>query len=504
MKTNCLPIILLVFFTLLYTSSAQYQQVLRTERIYTPWDKDTTLSGNLTDISLSQEGMLIIFSSTSPAYLPTFYFYNDIQKEWSKKQLVDDKWTMHNFYKDYTIGFKRMVEYYNYRPEESTYNQALKWIFNYGDSLLIDTIKSRYEIGSFHCISPSLSYYSAYQNDPEITYNNFTYKPYNGFLYRRTNKDGVINTNEIFSLIGGKKGIPSSQQHYRNSISPNAIDSETVVAVVSRYSVTIPPNGDGLEDIYTLLFTNNVPKRIGDGILRPRRNYDKQWFFTRDPSTYLYSSPRHGITSRKPIYFGFIDEYLENVQVHSEYANGTKGYYGLCNSKTDSTEKDKFLIYSITNLGKLQKYIILDTFEYRNVASYDSSIYDKQILYADDTLMYVQLTTQKFVTRGLGTLDTIYYSQPQVYKIHLPNQTNEVEEQPLSTTLQLYPNPTDQILRWNIPNGRATITDALGVEVLSVPASIMQADISGLAIGVYYLTIRSGGESVTRVFTVMR
>ena len=89
-----------------------------------------------------------------------------------------------------------------------------------------------------------------------------------------------------------------------------------------------------------------------------------------------------------------------------------------------------------------------------------------------------------------------------IYRKHLDTNTGVKEE--AKPKITIYPNPTGQILRWNVPNGKATITDALGLAVLSVPASNMEADVSGLAIGVYYLTIRSGGESVTRVFTVMR
>lgn len=91
----------------------------------------------------------------------------------------------------------------------------------------------------------------------------------------------------------------------------------------------------------------------------------------------------------------------------------------------------------------------------------------------------------------------IYRSRLDAIKGVLP-QTSELKQ------LQPYPNPTGETLHWNVTEGTATISDAIGAEVLTIPAWVMQADISGLAIGVYYLTIRSGGESVTRVFTVMR
>lgn len=68
----------------------------------------------------------------------------------------------------------------------------------------------------------------------------------------------------------------------------------------------------------------------------------------------------------------------------------------------------------------------------------------------------------------------------------------------------MYPNPAAQTLHWNVLEGIVVIFDALGRKVQELPASSMQADISGLAIGVYYLTIRSGGESMTKVFSVMR
>lgn len=100
--------------------------------------------------------------------------------------------------------------------------------------------------------------------------------------------------------------------------------------------------------------------------------------------------------------------------------------------------------------------------------------------------------------------DSASNSKAVIYRKHLDTNTGIKEEEEEKPKITIYPNPTEQILRWNVPNGRATITDALGVEVVSVPASSMQADISGLAIGVYYLTIRSSGESVTRMFTVMR
>ncbi len=495
--------------------TAQNYIVLKSERIHTPWDTDSTLhQGNDpykyydTKISLTLDKKIVMLSSIRPFCFLKFYFYDESTDTWLKKQIDSNYWRT---YPGYTIGFKR-ISGAGYEGTNNLNYVGKKWVFNYGDSTFLDTGQNLDNGVSAYSVSPVISYTatkSFAQERVVVKQGGSPVKPYSSNLYKRTYIDGKVTYTKLLSFNGGNPALPEYLQDYQNDIDFNAIDEETIVASVRRYYYYPALNGDGAKyntEKYNLLTTNSgiTWTRSEYNLKLPEKNADGQWFIRQEPTTYLYYSERHGITPKQPISFGFIDPHLQNVTITSEYANGTKGYYGLCNSKTDTTEKNKFLIYSITNLGTLRKFIVADsTFEYQKFVSYDSSVYEKQILYADDTLMYVLLTTSKRVKLSDSNSIT-YYSQPQVYKIHLPNQTNEVEEQQLSTTLQLYPNPTDQILRWNIPNGKATITDALGVEVLSVPASSMQADVSGLAIGVYYLTIRSGGESVTRVFTVMR
>lgn len=488
-----LIIVLIIVFA--EKSVAQYP-ILKTERVYTPWDLDTTIKGQYADISLSQEAKLIILYVPYPTYLPTFYFYDESNKSWSKKELTDEKWKIDSFYKDYTFDFKTILGYE--QKNIATKEQSLKWIFNYGDSLLTDVIRSTTELFTSYIVTPSLTFISEVERAPEFTYDNYTYKPFNTTLFKRTNIDGGISTEPILKLEGGHKSVSGNQQ-FQNYMSVVPIDDETVVVGVDRQYWSVPMNGNYTKEVYTLLIDSKGQTRISDTITLPRKNSDKQFFLKRDPSTtYLYSSPRHGISSGKPVNFDFIDEHLENVEINSEYANGKKGYYCLCNNKTDTAENKKFVIYSIDNSGSIQKYLIpTKKFDYPNVQSLDSSVYGS-ILYADDSIIYVKLITRKIEEKEY------YYSQPQVYKIYLKEIVNSISEQPSAAPLQPYPNPTDQTLHWNTATGTAVITDAFGRVLIEVPASAMEADVSGLAVGMYFLTIRNGMESAVRSFVVAR
>ena len=109
-----------------------------------------------------------------------------------------------------------------------------------------------------------------------------------------------------------------------------------------------------------------------------------------------------------------------------------------------------------------------------------------------------------FISARLSDTATRTFVKSIIYRSRLDAINGVLPQTSELKLLQPYPNPTGETLRWDVTDGTATITDALGAKVLAIPAWVMQADVSGLAIGVYYLTIRSGGESVTRVFTVMR
>ena len=77
-----------------------------------------------------------------------------------------------------------------------------------------------------------------------------------------------------------------------------------------------------------------------------------------------------------------------------------------------------------------------------------------------------------------------------------------VIEEPLPTTQELHiiPNPANGTLRWNIPDGTATIINVMGQKMMELPASAQTADVSGLAAGVYVLTVRTAAGIVSRTF----
>ena len=500
MKTyNCLSAFLLVF-TLTVTASAQNYPVLKSERIYAPWDIDTTANNNQTYISLTQEGGVVIVTFPSRVAIPSFNFYDEYQKTWSKKQIDDTLMAIDHFYNDYTFDFKTMVGYGDRKLPE--YKEGIKWILDYGNSVLIDTIEGMYSnVFGVKSVTPSLSYVQETDFAQERTYNNFIYKPSNSTLYRRTNNGGVIKTKMLLDLRGGSTSVPEYQQHYRNQMLVAPIDSETVIVGVDRYYVNLESQGGAVYERYTLLINSSGMNLISDTILLPKKNNDGQYFLKRRPgsTTYLYSSARHGITSANPINFGFIDTHINQVKVISEYANGTKGYYCICKSEADYTDPNTLLLYSIDSLGVLKKYYISGKmFDYPISSITDSNINYSQIEYADDTIMYLGIRTRKIDEND------VFYSKEQLYKIYLKEQINSVAEQPAVFPLRLYPNPTDHTLRWNTATGTAVITDALGRTLLEVPASAMEADVSVLATGMYFLTIRDGVGSSTRSFVVLR
>lgn len=495
MKSVSFFLAILFLIILSDNAFAQYP-LLKYERIPLPWNSELKVNGNEVDISLTQEGKVVIINVPRSTNLPTFYFYDESKKIWSEKQLTEEKWKMNLSYNNSSFDFKTVLGYKEIANPK--FVQGMKWIFNYGDSLLLDSIESNAELVYTHIVTPSLAFIVEYQFDSEFTYNNYIYKPVNVSLSSRNKYGDNIDTREILTVARGHK-LSQNRQTYNNSVEVVPIDSESVIVGVKREYWTVPLNGDYTKEAYTLLLTKTDINRISDTITLPRRNNDGQFFLKRDLSTYLYSSPRHGIMSNKPENFGFIDIHLKNVEIRGEYANNKSGYYCLCNSKTEISEHDKFLIYSINNIGDLQKFSIpISIFEYPDNFATDSSVSSKEILYADDTIMYVEVTTRK-IEKG-----EYFFSQPQLYKIYLKETVNSVAEQPAITPLQIYPNPTDQTLHWNTASGTAIISDALGRTLLEVPASAMEADVSALAVGVYFLTIRNGAESVVRTFVVMR
>lgn len=74
-----------------------------------------------------------------------------------------------------------------------------------------------------------------------------------------------------------------------------------------------------------------------------------------------------------------------------------------------------------------------------------------------------------------------------------------VEEPVSQENPAVFPSPVDATLQWNI-TGDAAITDVLGRQVLELHPQLKSADVSGLAPGVYLLTIRTATGAVSHAF----
>lgn len=512
MKTYSYLSAFLLIFTLTITASAQNYPVLKAERIYTPWDEDTTLIdySRYGIANITEDGKLVMLAYPYPEHKLRFYLYNDIQKTWITKYIDSNTSINQSLVNSYSVGLKRVGSMvYKGTTHDSNYI-GTRWIFNYGDSVFWDTAKMPFYPANVIMISPMVSYYSTKHVWPRRRYGNDGYGPmlsaYDSYLYKRfyvNGKDSLIN---LLSLSGSFAGYSSNDQYYENDLYFTAVDEETVATAIRRKfwepGLSGSQSKSGNEEYNTKTTTSGKSwqKSEYNPYNLPSEREDNQWFINIEPATYLYSSPRHGITPKKPAYYGFIDDYIENVEVLSQYGNGKKGYYCLCNSKTDSAETSKFIIYSIDYMGELQKFMIPNSvFEYKDAPGYITYFRDQKIIYADDTIMYVQVT----VLKGDGNI-ILVKSQPQVYKIYLKEIVNSIAEQPSAAPLQPYPNPTDQTLHWNTATGTAVITDAFGRVLIEVPASAMEADVSELAVGMYFLTIRNGMESAVRSFVVVR
>ncbi len=504
MKTYHFCLAFTIFFLLSLSANAQFYPVLSTERIYTPWDMDTTLKTHSFPkiISLTEDGRLGIFSLDTSDNISRFYFYDDTQKQWTTKELVTDRKSKYSYNVNYNFGMKEVLNYENLTDDNNNKKYAkVKWIINYGDSVFKDSIPYSSDV-ILKFSSPSVYYSSVFVDMGEKRdreYQTGYIRSNNAHLYRMPNPGMQFS---LLDLIGGAKGIPEYSIHYSNSMNVIPIDSENIIVSVRRHSKMVDPGPYSFAEIYNLLIKNNgepyfsTYKKITEYVeVIPRQNIDKQFFIKINWSTKLYSSPRHGITPDNPIDFGFIDKPLGDITVSSEYANGTKEYYCLCNSFTDSLEKNKFLIYSIRNQGQLQKFIIPDSiFRYSDEQTNTPSIYSKQIIYANDSILYLSVTT-----------NGAYQSIPQIYKIHLNKIATSISEQDASlSVVHPYPNPADETIKWFAQDGIASITDALGRKLIEAPASAMETDVSGLPAGVYFLTIQNGVMSSTNSFVVAR
>lgn len=501
-----------IVFLLTLSANAQFYPVLSTERIYTPWDTDTTLikRSSLEIISLTEDGRLGIFSLDTSDNISRFYFYDNVQKLWYTKELVTNR-KSNSYYKvDYSFGMKEVLNYENLRDDSTKNNCTFaKWILNFGTSVYNDSI-SHYSNATLYFTSPSVYYLNVFFDMGEkrdLEYQDGYIRSNNARLYRMPNP-GMQSP--LLDLAGGAKGMPEYSIHYFNSIKVVPLDAQYALVGVDRFSKSVTPGSYSFAEYYTLLVNSNTNSqdRITNGYIdfKPRQNIDRQWFFKLYGSTMLYSSPRHGISPNKPVGLSYIDKPLQNVTISSEYANGSKEYYCLCNSDTEDIENDKFLIYSIGREGQFQKFIIPDSiFEYPDVpindtsSMIDSSCVSKQIIYADDSVLYVRVTAKK------STGKNSYYSLPQIYKIQINKIATSIFEQDASLpAVHPYPNPTDETINWKPQSGIASITDALGRKLIEVPASVLEADVSGLPVGVYFLTIRNGVASTTSSFVVAR
>ena len=88
-----------------------------------------------------------------------------------------------------------------------------------------------------------------------------------------------------------------------------------------------------------------------------------------------------------------------------------------------------------------------------------------------------------------------------LYKLNTSDIVGIKDDDPQAAQLiVIYPNPAENIVRWNLADGTAEITDMQGRQVQQTPASAQQADVSGLAAGVYVLTVRTAAGAVSRTF----
>ena len=112
------------------------------------------------------------------------------------------------------------------------------------------------------------------------------------------------------------------------------------------------------------------------------------------------------------------------------------------------------------------------------------------IVYVDNEVVMIRVG---------GYKDSIY--QQDLYKLNTSDIVGIKDDDPQAAQLiVIYPNPAENIVRWNIADGTAEITDMQGRQVQQAPASARQADVSGLAAGVYVLTVRTAAGAVSRTF----
>ena len=515
MKANRFWSILMLLSLASFSAFSQDYKILRTERIAIPFENDTTYRGNLVRLSVTPDGKIVYIQSTYPNPIPIFYFYDDFQKKWSKKQLDSNKWGFNSTYGggigSNSVGFN-FIYWVGYIGIDSPFYRGVKWIVNYGDSIILDT--SKLELGYDKSPSPSISYYSTVIEKSDYNTPDFGGKAYSSFLYRRRLINGNVDAMNILSL----EGIPadpganpySIRQNYKNDLYYWAIDDQTVIAEVQRFvnifSCTTGVTGNYYTEKYNLLSTNGGKfwTKLPYDPYMVNSNSDNQWFVRIDSISYLYSSPRHGIIPKNPIDLGFINKHLKIASIGSKYVNGEKEYYCFCSNKTDTSEMKQLIMYAINPNGQLQKYYFpKKTFEFKDIThDKDSTLAGAQIFYADDSIMYIQIMTGKY-----EGFENDYRSQPQIYKIYLKETVSAVAELPIIAPIPKllpYPNPVGETLRWNTATGTAVITDALSRTLLEVPASAMEADVSVLATGMYFLTIRDGVGSSTRSFVVVR
>lgn len=123
---------------------------------------------------------------------------------------------------------------------------------------------------------------------------------------------------------------------------------------------------------------------------------------------------------------------------------------------------------------------------FTNAVQYDTTITYRWI--GKNSILFganITMTTNGIITNASYTISSLAVG---------------VEETPAKKELAVFPSPADATLQWNTPDGIIAITDVLGRKVLEMPALPQSADISGLAPGVYVLTIRTATDPVSRTF----
>lgn len=123
-----------------------------------------------------------------------------------------------------------------------------------------------------------------------------------------------------------------------------------------------------------------------------------------------------------------------------------------------------------------------------------------------DTLIghYGEVSRRIWTTDGKELITTSRDGTARIWYLNATG-ANGAEEKPvpvqdMAAILEIFPNPTENILRWNILDGTATIINVMGQKVMELSASAQQADVSGLAAGVYVLTVRTSAGAVSRTF----